>query len=175
MDRRHPNVANVEEVTPQEQRKGKLGHRSRRLGTAAGGKALGCSYYEVAPGLTAFPRHFHSLMEEALYILEGSGTLKIGEAQVELRAGDYVGLPAGPETVHALTNSGSQPLRYLAFSAPATPVTADILGYPDSKKIAFASGVDPVKGMRGGAWLMKVVSADAPSLDYFQDEPLAKE
>jgi hypothetical protein len=35
--------------------------------------------------------------------------------------------------------------------------------------------VDPVKGMRGGAWLMKIVSAEAPNLDYFQDEPLAKE
>jgi hypothetical protein len=43
MERRHPHVANVDEVGAQEQRRGRLGHRVRRLGTAAGGKALGCS------------------------------------------------------------------------------------------------------------------------------------
>lgn len=176
MERRHPNVANLEEVAAQEQRKGKLGYRVRRMATPTGARALGCSHYEVAPGLTAFPRHFHSLLEEALFILEGTGTLRIGEAQVAVQAGDYVALPVGPDHVHSLSNSGSETLRYLALSGPATPVTADILGYPDSKKIAFASGVDPMKGMRGGgAWTMKIVSADAPNLDYFQDEPLAQE
>jgi len=175
MERRHPNVANVEEVSAREVGKGRIGHRAKRLGTEAGGKALGCSHYEVAPGMTAFPRHFHSLLEEALYILGGTGTLRIGEAEVAVRPGDYISFPAGPETVHALINSGAEPLRYLALSAPATPVTADIVAYPDSKKIGFASGVDPVKGMRGGAWLMKIVSAEAPSLDYFQDEPLARD
>lgn len=175
MERRHPNVANIDEVPAQEQRKGKLGHRVRRLGTPAGSRALGCSYLEVAPGMTAFPRHFHSLLEEALYILEGTGTLRTGEAEVSVRAGDYIAFPPGPDNAHALANSGAEPLRYLALSSPATPVTADILGYPDSKKIAFASGVDPAKGMRGGTWLMKIISAEAPNLDYFQDEPLAKE
>jgi len=174
MERRHPNVVNLEELPAQEQGKGKLGHRSRRLGTATGGKSLGCSHYEVAPGMTAFPRHFHSLLEEGLYVLAGTGTLRIGEAEIPLRAGDYVSFPAGPEAVHALTNSGSEPLRYLALSAPATHIGADIVAYPDSKKIGFVSGVDPVKGWRGGAWLMKIVSAEAPNLDYYLDEPLAK-
>jgi len=175
MERRHPNVANLEEVSTREQGKGRIAHRVKRLGTAAGGKALGCSHYEVAPGMTAFPRHFHSLLEEALYILAGTGTLRIGEAEVAVRPGDYVSFPAGPDTVHALINSGTEPLHYLALSAPGTPVTADIVAYPDSKKIGFAAGVDPEKGIRGGAWLMKIVSAEVPNLDYFQDEPLAKE
>lgn len=175
MERRHPHVANIDEVPAHEQRKGRLGFRVRRMGGPAGSRALGCSYLEVGPGMTAFPRHFHSLLEEALYILEGTGTLRIGEAEVAVRAGDFVAFPAGPETAHALSNSGAEPLRYLALSSPATPVNADILGYPDSKKIAFASGVDLTKGLRGGGWLMKIVSAEAPSLDYFQDEPLAKE
>jgi hypothetical protein len=49
----------------------------------------------------------------------------------------------------------------------------DIVAYPDSKKVAYASGIDPVKGLRGGAWLMKLIKDDAPSVDYYEGEPLA--
>ena len=79
---------------------------------------------EVEPGKTAFPFHFHSAIEEALYILEGKGTLRVGADKVEVRAGDYVGLPPGPEYTHALTNTGTGALRYLTMSGPATPVVA---------------------------------------------------
>ena len=84
-------------------------------------------------------------------------------------------LPPGPESTHALTSGSDGPMRYLCMSSPATAVTMDIVGYPDSKKVAFASGVDPIKGLRGGAWLMKVVKDDQPSVDYYEGEPLAKE
>ena len=173
-DRRHPNVVNLEEVDPVDQTKGNFGSRKRRLGAAAGGTALGCSHLEVAPGQTAFPFHFHSGFEEALFIIEGQGAARIGKETVAVRAGDYLVFPAGPATPHALTNTGSAPLRYLALSSPATPTTMDIVVYPDSKKIAFASGVDPIKGFRGGAWVMKLIKEEQPKLDYFDDEPLAK-
>lgn len=174
-NRRHPHVVNVEEITPNEDSKGGFGSRRRRLGAEAGGMALGCSHIEVAPGKTAFPFHFHSAFEEGLFILEGTGTLRLGDTRVEVRAGDYVGLRPGPTEAHALENTGSVPLRYLALSSPATPSTLDIVGYPDSKKYAFASGVDPVKGFRGGTWVMKIVKQDTPNAGYYDDEPLAKE
>lgn len=153
-NRRHANVVNVEDIPKEEMGQGGFGLRRRRIGVEAGTRALGCSHLEVPPGKTAYPFHFHSAHEEALYILEGTGTVRIGEDRVEVRAGDYVGFPAGPQFAHALTNTGEVPLRYLALSAPATPTTMDIVGYPDSKKVAFASGVDPVKGFRGGAWVI---------------------
>ena len=170
---RHPHVVNIEELAPEEQGQGGFGFRRRRLGPEAGGRSVGCSHFEVAPGKTAFPLHFHSAFEEAIYVLEGTGTLRIGAERVELRAGDYVGLPPGPEAVHALTNTGRDVLRYLCLSAPAVPMTLDVVVYPDSKKIAFASGVDPVKGFRGGTWAMKIISADQPSIGYYDGEPLA--
>ncbi len=173
-NRRHRNVVNIDEIAPDEQAQGRFGSRRRRLGPEAGGRALGCTHLELAPGKTAFPFHFHSALEEALYFLEGTGTLRVGADSIEVRAGDYVGLPPGPEGAHALTNTGASPLRYLCMSAPATPATMDIVGYPDSKKYAFASGVDPVKGFRGGTWVMKIVKDDAPPVGYFDDEPLAK-
>jgi uncharacterized cupin superfamily protein len=172
--RRHPNVVNVEEIEPVDQGKGNFGSRRRRLGAAAGGAALGCTHLEVAPGKTAFPFHFHSAFEEALFILEGEGAARIGKEAVAVRAGDYVVFPAGPTAPHALTNTGKAPLRYLALSSPATPATMDIVAYPDSKKVAFASGVDPIKGFRGGVWVMNLIKEDQPKLDYYDGEPLAE-
>jgi len=49
----------------------------------------------------------------------------------------------------------------------------DIVGYPDSKKLALASGVDPVKGFRAGAWVMKIIKEEQPQVGYYDDEPLA--
>jgi uncharacterized cupin superfamily protein len=172
--RRHPHLVNIDQIQPDEQGHGGFGFRLVRLGPEAGSRALGCSHFELAPGKTAFPFHFHSAFEEALFVLEGTGTARIGKDTVEVRSGDYIGFPAGPDTAHALTNTGSGPMRYLCISGPATPTTMDIVAYPDSKKIAFASGVDPVKGFRGGAWLMKLIKEEQPPLSYYDDEPLAK-
>ncbi len=173
-ERRHARVVNVDELEPMTQSKGGVASSRRRLGAEAGTVALGCSHFEIAPGKTAFPFHFHSAIEEALYVLEGEGTLRIGKDTVKVRPGDYVAFPAGPETPHALTNTGEGTLRYLALSSPSQPTNIDVVAYPDSKKIAFAAGVDPRKGLRS-AWLWKLVREDQPSLDYYDDEPLAKE
>jgi uncharacterized cupin superfamily protein len=171
--RRHPHVVNVDEISPEEQGQGALGFRRRRFTAVAGARALGCSHFELAPGKTAFPFHFHSSQEEALFILEGTGKVRIGNDRVDVRAGDYVSFPAGPDTAHALTNTGDVTMRYLAMSGSAAAVTMDIVGYPDSKKIAFASGGDPVKGFRAGGWVMKIIKEDQPNVGYYDDEPLA--
>lgn len=169
--RRHPNIVNVTEVEAREFKQGQIGNRGRALGRAAGGAALGCAYMELEPGFTSYPYHFHSSLEEALYVLEGEGTLRIGPDEIAVGAGDYVTFPVGPEHAHTLKNSGRQALRYLVLSAPCTPVTMDVIGYPDSKKVAFSAGVTAP----GKSWIRKMIKEDAPSLDYFEDEPLAKE
>jgi uncharacterized cupin superfamily protein len=174
-NRRHPHVVNIEEIAPEDQGQGGFGFRRRRLGPEAGGRALACSHFELAAGKTAFPFHFHSACEEAIFVLDGTGTLRTGQDRVEVRSGDYVAFPAGPDSAHALTNTGAGPLRYLCMSGSASPTTLDIVGYPDSKKFAFASGVDPVKGMRSGAWVMKLIRDDQPSVGYYDGEPLANE
>jgi len=172
-EKRHPHVVHVDEVEPMDVKKGSFEFRRRRLGAAAGAVALGCSHFELPPGKTAFPFHFHTNIEEAIYVLEGKGTARMGDASVEVRAGDYLAMPAGPAAPHALTNTGTTPLRYLALSSPATPINIDVVAYPDSKKVAYAAGVDPQKGLRS-AWLFKLIKEDQPSVDYYDDEPLAK-
>jgi uncharacterized cupin superfamily protein len=173
--RRHPHVVNVEEAPLREEKRGGFEFRARRLGAAAGARAIGCSYFELPAGKTAFPFHFHSAIEEAIFVLEGRGTLRLGDARVELRPGDYVAFLPGPDAPHALTSGSDGPMRYLCLSGPATPNTMDIVAYPDSKKVAFAAGIDPVKGLRAGGWFMKLIKDDQPSVDYYEGESIADE
>jgi uncharacterized cupin superfamily protein len=112
-------------------------HRRRRLSHAAGGDALGCTMVEVDPGKTAMPFHYHCGNEEALYVLHGSGTLRLGEERVAVEAGDYVAFVAGPDHAHQLTNTGTEPLRYLMLSTRHRP---DVVVYPDSDKVGVLRG-----------------------------------
>jgi uncharacterized cupin superfamily protein len=174
-EKRTAKVVKANEVKPMEMMQGKLGASSRRLGVPAGGLSLGCSLVELAVGNQAYPNHFHSSMEEAMYVLDGEGTLRIGKDEMKITAGDYVAFPPGPDFSHSLMNTGKNTLSYLVMSAPATPVTMDILGYPDSKKLSFASGVEPGKvAWKDGAWVMKLIKEDTTQVGYFDDEPMAQ-
>lgn len=117
----------------------RFGHRRKRLASAAGGKKVGCSLYEVEPGRAAFPRHYHLANEEAIYVLEGSGTLRLGREgeEVTLSRGDYVALPVGAGGAHQLVNTSDEVLRYLCLS---TVVEPDVLVYPDSGKVGIYAG-----------------------------------
>jgi uncharacterized cupin superfamily protein len=125
----HPNVAGDSDVQWSEQYHGeKFGYRRKSLGSAAGGEELGCSLYEVPPGRRAWPYHYHLANEEAIYVLEGSGTLRIGGEEILVSEGDYVALPARAEGAHQLVNSSEAVLRYrrtsfryLTYSSPNAP------------------------------------------------------
>jgi uncharacterized cupin superfamily protein len=142
MGDRHARVVNIDEVKPTEVAHGRFGIQRRGLGNAAGGQKLGCSYYEQPPGKAAFPFHFHLSNEEAIYVLEGEVTLRIGAERVTLRAGDYVAIPVGAEHAHQLINESSSVVRYLAMSTMQYP---EVVQYPDSKKLgAMGPGIRAV-------------------------------
>jgi uncharacterized cupin superfamily protein len=122
-------------------------HR-RQLGAAAGGRGLGTSFMELPPGKAAWPMHFHCANEEAVFIIQGTGELRIGDARVPLRAGDYVALPPGPQAAHQIYNNSGAPLVYLALS---TMVPTDISVYPRSDKIGVFGGARPAD-RRTSAW-----------------------
>jgi uncharacterized cupin superfamily protein len=139
MDR--PNVIGDGDLEWDEQSRGeKFGCRRKQLGSAAGGEKLGCSLYEVPPGRRAWPYHYHLANEEAIYVLEGSGTLRIGGEEIWVSEGDYVAFPAGEEASHQLINSSEAVLRYLCFS---TMVEPDVMVYPDSGKVGIFAGAAP--------------------------------
>jgi len=162
--RRHPNVINVAEAEVVTIERGsRFGAKLKVLGRAAGGRGVGGSWYEVPPGKTAFPSHWHSANEEALFILEGSGSLRLGNDTLALRAGDWVTIPPGPEHAHQLTNDGDAPLRYLCFS---TLVTTEVVGYPDSGKVGVLSvGPSPKT-----PWLRALFRGASQVTDYYDGE-----
>ncbi|MDT7837851.1 cupin domain-containing protein [Aquabacterium sp. OR-4] len=121
---------------------GKLGQRIEariaRLTPGLGLRHLGCGLVEVPPGRQAFPLHGHRHNDELFIILSGSGLLRHGRDRQPVREGDVIGCPVGDaHSAHALLNTGSQTLRYLALSSQHTP---EICDYPDSGKFGVFDG-----------------------------------
>jgi uncharacterized cupin superfamily protein len=162
--RRHPNVVNLSEVEPRSESTGRFAFSTRWFTRATGAKGVGCSWFEVPPGRTAFPAHYHCANEEAVFVLEGEGTLHLGDRMILIRAGDYATFPVGPEGAHQIVNTGQAPLRYLAMS---TLLPVDVVGYPDSKKV----GVMARPGFGERPWLRSVFKSDS-EVDYYSGEKL---
>src|SRR3712207_603349 len=161
-----PNVVGDGDLEWEEQSHGeKFGYRRKQLGPASGGEKLGCSLYEVAPGRRAWPYHYHLANEEAIYVLEGSGILRIGGEEVQVSKGDYVALPARSEAAHQLVNSSEAVLRYLCFS---TMVEPDVMVYPDSGKVGIFGGAAP-GGPKEDRTLSKFLRGDA-EVGYYDGE-----
>ena len=144
----HPNLVNENDLDWGEQSHGeKFGYRRKQLSSAAGGEKLGCSLYEVPPGRRAWPYHYHLANEEAIYVLEGSGILRIGGEEVEVSRGDYVALPTGEAGAHQILNTSNEALRYLCFS---TMVEPDVIVYPGSGEVGSSPGPRPEVRKRRG-------------------------
>jgi uncharacterized cupin superfamily protein len=159
--RRHPNVVNVAELAAGGfQKGGRFALSNRPLGRATGARGIGCSLYEVPPGKTAFPNHYHCANEESIYVLDGTGTLRIGAQRVEVGPGDYATFPVGPAHSHQLLNTGDSPLRYLCFS---TLEPTEVVGYPDSGKIGAMS-------YAGGEPVVRIVVRESSQVDYYDGE-----
>lgn len=107
--------------------------RVAQLREALGLRHLGVSLTVVPPGRQAYPFHGHRHNDELFLILDGSGALRTADGHRPVRAGDLVACPSGgPESAHALVNTGDTELRYLAISSQHTPEVCD---YPDSGKV----------------------------------------
>ncbi|MFC6990140.1 cupin domain-containing protein [Haloplanus sp. GCM10025708] len=119
---------------------GETNFRRKQLGEAAGGDRLGCSLYELPPGRRSWPYHYHTANEEAIYVLSGTGILRLDGDTHPLRAGDYVACPADESGGHRVVNDADEPLRYLAVSTMNDP---DVTVYPDSGKVGVFVGAPP--------------------------------
>lgn len=133
-------VTNVEDLDWEMVSDGEAGFRRKRLGTVAGSEALGCSLYELPPGERSWPYHYHTGNEEALFVLEGAGTLRLAGECHPLAADDFVALPADESGAHRVINDGNEPLRYLAISTMSEP---DVTVYPDTGRIGVFAGSPP--------------------------------
>jgi uncharacterized cupin superfamily protein len=138
--------------------------RRKQLGEAAGGDDIGCSLYELPAGEKSWPYHYHTGNEEALYVLSGSGTLRLAGETYELAASDYVMLPADESGAHRVVNDTDDPLRYLAISTMNDP---DVTVYPDMEKVGVFAGSPP--GGRGERTVSGYYETDS-EVGYWADE-----
>ena len=86
---------------------------SKRLSKRAGLERVSLSIARVPPGKESFLYHRHERDEEFLFILSGRGCAEIGERQIEVCAGDFMGFRAPDGPPHHLTNPYAEDLVYL--------------------------------------------------------------
>jgi uncharacterized cupin superfamily protein len=110
------------------------GAKSRRL-VPGGGPFLGMSVYALDPGKWVI-YHAHHGSDEMVLVLEGSPTLRTPAGEQQLKRGDVVHFPPGPEGAHGLRNDTDEPVRYVMFG---TRVSPEVVEYPDLRQVTAQS------------------------------------
>src|ERR1041384_7603194 len=115
--------------------KSRMGDRmKRRLAAACGVKNLRVNLVTLGPGGQSALRHWHTLEDEFVYVLEGEVVLVTNAGEQVLRAGDCAGYPAGAADGHHLINRSNKAARYLEVG---NRDPADTAHYPDDD-LAYA-------------------------------------
>ena len=125
---------------------------------------IGCSLYAIEPGDSAWPYHYHTANAEAIYVLDGAGTLHCEAGEEPLVAGDYVALPADASGGHRVVNDGDATLRYLMLSTMREP---DVTVYPEMETFGVYVGAPP--GGREERSLEGYYETDA-DVPYWEDD-----
>jgi uncharacterized cupin superfamily protein len=133
--------------------------RGARVGDRLGSSRIGATVYELEEGQRTFPYHYHHGVEEWLYVIAGTPTLRTPGGERELKAGDMVCFPVGPDGAHTVTGPG----RIMLFSANREP---SISVYPDSDKLGARPG--PTNDDRSSADRLNFRRGD--HVDYWDGE-----
>lgn len=146
----------IESLPWQEWNEGvRYGSRFRVLSNSREDKRkIGIAVEELPPGKQSCPFHFHMIEEEHVIALEGEATLRLGDERYTIKAGDYVGFPAGQKAGHCLINESDKPFRFIIVGDNSPN---EVCVYPDSDKIMISS-------------FGRKIVRDAESLDYWDGE-----
>jgi len=115
------------------------------------------AFYELPPGKSGYPFHYHTTNEEVFYIISGVGILETFDEKYKISAGDIIVCPVGKNGAHKITNaSETENLVYLDVDTNNTP---DIAYYPDSNKL----------GIRAAGGIRDNFNLD-DAIDYYENE-----
>jgi uncharacterized cupin superfamily protein len=107
----------------------RMGDRAKRaLGDACGLTQFGVNLVTLAPGGQSALRHWHTLEDEFVWMLEGEVVLVTDAGEQRLAAGMCAGYPAGRRDGHHFVNRSDRPARYLEIGSR---VPGDNAFYPD--------------------------------------------
>jgi len=108
----------------------------RVLGDPLGLKSFDVNLVRLPPGAASALRHWHSLEDEFVMVLEGEATLVTDAGERILAPGMAAGFPAGKPDGHHLVNRGSRDAVYLEVGDRRP---GDEVAYPDDDLAAVWS------------------------------------
>ena len=73
--------------------------------------------YTAPPRFAGPPPHWHKVLDEVFFILEGTVRFEVEGEPVDARTGDYLRVPPG--VVHRFSNVTDEPARFLGFAMPS--------------------------------------------------------
>jgi mannose-6-phosphate isomerase-like protein (cupin superfamily) len=88
----------------------------RKVRRALGAQAFGFNYFTIPAGVTGHEHdHADSGQEEVYFVVRGSGVMRVGGEEVELRPGRFLRVDA--DTIRVPT-AGDDGLEFVTFGAP---------------------------------------------------------
>jgi len=99
---------------------------NKSLGDATGLTGLGIHIIEVEPGFETTEFHVHFDEDEAVYVLAGTASAEIGDEEMAIKAGDFIGYRKGGKP-HTIRNTGEITLRCLVIGQR---LEHDVADYP---------------------------------------------
>jgi uncharacterized cupin superfamily protein len=100
------------------------------IGAALGSDETAMYLYDIDPG-ESLPYHYE-YVDEWLLVVDGAVVVRTPDGEQELRRGDLVRFPAGPDGAHQVANRSDATARVMLCSKVAVPA---ISVYPDSDTI----------------------------------------
>ena len=113
------------------------GRTKHALGDALGIADFGVNKTILAPGAATAHRHYHTVNDEMVYVLQGHPTLVSDQGERILGPGSAAGFPAGQANAHFFVNNTDAPVVLLEMGSRKP---SDSAVYPD---IDFAATHTP--------------------------------
>ena len=110
----------------------------RRLANAGGLTQLGINLLELQPGAWSSQRHWHTEVEEFVYVVDGEVVLVTDGREETLRRGDCAAFLPGVANGHHLQNRSDRPARVLEIGSAIDG--GDECHYPDIDLYDTAAG-----------------------------------
>jgi uncharacterized cupin superfamily protein len=106
------------------------GRIKHKLGNVFDLTNFGVNLTILKPGASSALLHHHSKQDEFVYILKGTATLRLGQEEFIMTAGDCVGFKAGDGIGHCITNrhDSVEPVQYLEIG---DRTVGDEVEYPE--------------------------------------------
>ena len=121
-----------------------------RLGAAAGLSQFGVNLLRLSPGTWSSQRHWHTIEDEFVWVIEGEVVLVTEEGEQVLRAGECAGFAAGVANGHHLQNRSNR--EAVLLEVGSSRPEQDGCFYPDVD-LMIAPGTDTFSHRDGRPYL----------------------